>query len=165
MTADTPSPRAGATPLWRDLRVLNIAAQVIVVAVVGVVAAFMVSNMLTAMNERGLGFGFSFLSRQAGFENWRVARAATKVSGQPVPKLTFVEGRALFEQPRHRHNEAGRAEPALRSVAVDHRPLHYVGYCFRAQAFDRDDVCRFQLKHELDARIDGSIHEPAAILG
>ncbi len=75
MTADTPSPRAGATPLWRDLRVLNIAAQVVVVAVVGVVAAFMVSNMLTAMSERGLGFGFSFLSRQAGFE----------ISESPIP--------------------------------------------------------------------------------
>jgi general L-amino acid transport system permease protein len=68
MTAETPTRHAGATPLWRDVRALRIAAQVIVVLAVGAVVAFMVGNMLASMEERGLGFGFSFLTRQAGFE-------------------------------------------------------------------------------------------------
>ena len=34
-----------------------------------------------------------------------------------------------------------------------------------AQAFDRDDVRRLELKHELDARVDGPINQPAAVLG
>jgi general L-amino acid transport system permease protein len=76
MTApNTATSHAGAIPLWRDLRVLRIAAQVAVIAAVGLLAAFMVGNMLTTMNERGLGFGFSFLGRQAGFE----------ISEAPIP--------------------------------------------------------------------------------
>jgi general L-amino acid transport system permease protein len=75
MTADAPTSRAGATPLWRDVRVLRVVAQVVVVIGVGLLVAFMVNNMLTAMNERGLGFGFTFLTRQAGFE----------ISEAPIP--------------------------------------------------------------------------------
>ena len=75
MTAGTPTSRSGATPLWRDLRVLQIVAQVAAVAAVALLAAFLVGNMLTAMSERGLGFGFTFLTRQAGFE----------ISEAPIP--------------------------------------------------------------------------------
>jgi general L-amino acid transport system permease protein len=75
MTADISTSRAGATPLWRDVRVLRVVAQVAVVLAVGLLVAFMVSNMLNAMNERGLGFGFTFLTRQAGFE----------ISESPIP--------------------------------------------------------------------------------
>ena len=67
MTPNPPSPHA-AVPLWRDLRVLRIAGQAIVLLIVAVVAALAVRNLLTAMDERGLGFGFSFLGRAAGFE-------------------------------------------------------------------------------------------------
>jgi len=68
MTSDA-APRATASiPLWRDIRVLRIAAQVVVVAAVAALVVFMTMNMLSAMNARGLGFGFSFLGRQAGFE-------------------------------------------------------------------------------------------------
>ncbi|MCV0403392.1 MAG: ABC transporter permease subunit [Chloroflexi bacterium] len=65
----TPRARSQTTvPLWRDVRFLEIAAQVVVVVVIGLVVWFMVSNMISAMNQRNLGFGFSFLGRQAGFE-------------------------------------------------------------------------------------------------
>jgi len=60
--------RARAVPLWRDVRVLRVAAQLVVVLAVLLLIAFAASNFATAMEERGLGFGFSFLGRQAGFE-------------------------------------------------------------------------------------------------
>jgi general L-amino acid transport system permease protein len=66
MTAETPS-RHAAVPLYRDIRVLRLAAQAVVVLLVVGVLAWMASNMLTTMGERRLGFGFSFLGRQAGF--------------------------------------------------------------------------------------------------
>ena len=75
MTSVTPTAPRGGIPLWRDLRVLRVAAQVLVVAAVAALVAFMTTNMLTAMNERGLGFGFTFLGRQAGFE----------ISESPIP--------------------------------------------------------------------------------
>lgn len=87
MTATSTTSRAGATPLWRDLRVLRIAAQVAVIVAVGLLAAFMIGNMLSAMSERGLGFGFSFLGRQAGFE----------ISETPIPyTATSTYGRAFL---------------------------------------------------------------------
>ena len=67
MTSDAPPRDHGAVPFWRDIRVLRIVAQLAVVLAVGIVVAWMVNNMLSAMNERRLGFGFSFLFRQAGF--------------------------------------------------------------------------------------------------
>jgi general L-amino acid transport system permease protein len=75
VTAETPTRHAGAIPLWRDVRVLRIVAQVAVIGAVGLLAAWMVGNMLSAMAGRGLGFGFSFLGRQAGFE----------ISETPIP--------------------------------------------------------------------------------
>jgi general L-amino acid transport system permease protein len=75
VTSVSSSSASGSIPLWRDLRVLRIATQLVVVAIVAAIVAFMTINMLTAMNERGLGFGFSFLGRQAGFE----------ISETPIP--------------------------------------------------------------------------------
>ena len=67
MTAVAPARTHGAVPFWRDVRVLRVVAQVVVVLLVAALLAWMASNMLGTMNERGLGFGFSFLGRQAGF--------------------------------------------------------------------------------------------------
>jgi len=60
--------RSPAIAPWRDERVLRIAAQVVVVAIVAIVVGLMVRNLLSAMDARGLGFGFSFLGRSAGFD-------------------------------------------------------------------------------------------------
>lgn len=67
-------PRASVAP-WRDVRVIRVAAQVIVVGLVGLLAAFLLRNLLTAMDARGLGFGFGFLDSTAGFE----------ISETPIP--------------------------------------------------------------------------------
>ena len=67
MTAEAPAHAGGPVPFWRDVRVLRLMAQVVVVLLVVAFLAWMAMNLVTAMNERGLGFGFSFLGRQAGF--------------------------------------------------------------------------------------------------
>ena len=74
MTAEA-RPKHVAVPPWRDLRVLRLAAQVVVILLVGLLATFIASNFITATNQRGLGFGFSFLARSAGFD----------ISESPVP--------------------------------------------------------------------------------
>ena len=68
MTPDSQPTRTSGVPPWRDVRVLRTAAQIVVLLIVGVLVAFMVRNLMTAMNERGLGFGFGFLNRSAGFD-------------------------------------------------------------------------------------------------
>ncbi|MGH2401371.1 MAG: amino acid ABC transporter permease [Candidatus Limnocylindria bacterium] len=75
MTPEHRTSTDAAVPPWRDVRVLRIAAQVVVVLVVGVVFALMVRNLMSAMNARELGFGFSFLGRSAGFD----------ISESPIP--------------------------------------------------------------------------------
>ena len=66
--AGHPDHRHEAVPLWRNVHVLGIVAQVAVVLAVAIGAAYLVNNLTTAMAERGLSFGFDFLSRRAGFE-------------------------------------------------------------------------------------------------
>ena len=75
MTPEPQPSRPAAVPPWRDVRVLRIAAQIFVLLVVGVVAALMVRNLMSAMTERGVGFGFGFLNRSAGFD----------ISESPIP--------------------------------------------------------------------------------
>jgi len=57
-----------APPPWRDVRVLRVVTQVVVLLAVGIGAAFLITNLTTAMAERGLSFEYSFLDRRAGFE-------------------------------------------------------------------------------------------------
>lgn len=57
-----------AVPPWRNVRVLSVVAQVLVVLAVGIGAAYLVNNLTTAMGQRGLSFGYDFLERTAGFE-------------------------------------------------------------------------------------------------
>ena len=74
-------------PPWRDVRVLRIAAQILVVLIIGVLVALMVRNLMGAMTERGLGFGFSFLNRSAGFD----------ISESPIPySSTDTYGKAFL---------------------------------------------------------------------
>jgi general L-amino acid transport system permease protein len=67
MTAATRTAHGGGVPPWRNARVLRFAGQVGVLLLVGALLAWMSGNFTAATAERGLGFGFRFLSRQAGF--------------------------------------------------------------------------------------------------
>lgn len=55
------------TPLWRDERVLRAAAQVISAVLVIGLLIWIVTNLLEAAEQRGLGLGFAFLDQSAGF--------------------------------------------------------------------------------------------------
>jgi general L-amino acid transport system permease protein len=55
-------------PPWRNIRVLRIAAQVLVVLAVAVLVTFLALNLTGTMSQRGLSFGFGFLGQRAGFE-------------------------------------------------------------------------------------------------
>ena len=68
-------------------------------------------------------------------------------------------------RPGHRDDKTGRAEAALRTVALDHRLLHGARLRLAAQSFDGDDVRAVELEHELDARIDRAINQPASVGG
>ncbi len=60
------------------------------------------------------------------------------------------------------HHEAGRAEPALRAVLLDHRLLHGMQPAFAREIFHRDDLAAVGLAREQNARVDGLIDEPLA---
>ena len=54
-------------PLWRNVRFLRAALQVISAAIVVAVIAFAVSNIIGAAERRGISLGFDFLDQEAGF--------------------------------------------------------------------------------------------------
>ncbi|MBF2078155.1 MAG: ABC transporter permease subunit [Synechococcales cyanobacterium T60_A2020_003] len=54
-------------PLWRDERFWKIAFQAIVVAILVVMASILIGNLNRNMQQKGIQFGFSFLSSPAGF--------------------------------------------------------------------------------------------------
>ncbi len=65
-------PRATPTeqttvPFWRDVRVLQIVAQIAFVVGLAIVAGLLYSNLVHALNKRGLSAGFGFLDLEAGF--------------------------------------------------------------------------------------------------
>jgi general L-amino acid transport system permease protein len=57
-----------AVPPWRDVRVLRVVAQVVVLLGVGIGVGFLANNLITSMAERGLSFGYGFLDQRAGFD-------------------------------------------------------------------------------------------------
>jgi general L-amino acid transport system permease protein len=54
-------------PLWRDVRVLAVLAQAVFVVLVVIVAGWLYSNLMEALDALGMDLGFGFLSRQGGF--------------------------------------------------------------------------------------------------
>ena len=87
MTSRSLAHGQGAVAPWRDVRVLRVVAQLAVLLVVGLLVAFLMRNLLTAMDDRGLGFGFGFLDSTAGFE----------ISETPVPySATDTYGQAFL---------------------------------------------------------------------
>jgi general L-amino acid transport system permease protein len=74
-------------PLWRDVRVLQVAAQAVFVVFVVMVGAWLVSNLLDALKALGLNLSFGFMQRTAGF---RVSEGPTLVRSDPYWRAYFV---------------------------------------------------------------------------
>lgn len=55
------------TPLWRDVRVLRVVAQIVSAVLVLGFLAFLLTNAYSAASARGLGLDFGFLRQSAGF--------------------------------------------------------------------------------------------------
>ena len=97
-----------------------------------------------------------------GRDDRRIARAAAEVAGERVvDPLRAQRGGAVvglgvvLVEREQRHHEAGRAEAALRAVALDHRPLHGVRRAVRAgEVLDRQQLAAVQLADEPDAGVD-----------
>lgn len=72
MTAPTTAPpstppRAGKPPLWRDVRVLRVAFQVAVVAIIALLLLTLVGNVRTNSERLGIPTGFTYLDNPAQF--------------------------------------------------------------------------------------------------
>ena len=55
-------------PLWQDERFLRILGQVIFLAAVTAFLGYLAYNMMTNLQQQGLGLGFNFLNLTAGFD-------------------------------------------------------------------------------------------------
>ena len=63
------SSQAGRSiPLWRDVRVLRVFAEVVFVVMLAVLFGYLFRNMVAALRQQGLGLGFDFLRLTAGFD-------------------------------------------------------------------------------------------------
>src|SRR5918999_3738609 len=89
MTDGGGADRHAAVPVWRDRRVLRIAGQVFVVLVVVGLLGFLVRNLVTAMDQRGLTFAFGFLEQTAGFE---IGESPVPYSASDTYAQAFVVG-------------------------------------------------------------------------
>jgi general L-amino acid transport system permease protein len=73
-------------PPWRDVRVLRVVGQLIIVGLVAVLVAYLVGNLFDNMARSRLTFGLGFLNSRAGFE----------IAEKPIPyAATDTYGRAF----------------------------------------------------------------------
>ncbi len=63
-----PSSPSRAIPLWRDVRVLRVFAQVAFLVIVLAVLGYLMRNMLGALQQQGMALGFGFLRLTSGFD-------------------------------------------------------------------------------------------------
>ena len=117
----------------------------------------------------GQGGAVEFDARQfahaaGGVDDRPIAGAAAQVARQGVVDLAAARLLAVLFQVHapQGHDEAGRAEAALGTVAFDHRLLHRMqGAVGLLQVFDREQRLAVESGSELDAGIDGLQRERA----
>jgi hypothetical protein len=96
--------------------------------------------------------------RERGIDDRAVAGTAAQVSGEPVGHRLAVGDLARLIEREQAHDEARRAEAALRAVIVDHRLLHGVeGAALGRQVVDRHHVGAVGHAGHQDAAVDGLV--------
>ena len=106
----------------------------------------------------------AFAGRHRGVDDRPVAGAAAEIAGDPVIDLVarhLAFGRLVHGE--QRHDEARRAEAALRGVACDHLLLDRMQRAVRrGEVLDRHHLAAVDLTEKLDAGIDRLVDQPAA---
>src|ERR1051325_3842229 len=93
-------------------------------------------------------------SSDDGLEDFYIARAAAQLSAEPGANLALVGVRRALQQTDGGDDHARRADAALRSAAGDEGFLYGVKLVVRSHAFDRPDLCAFDLHDRNEAAID-----------
>ena len=64
---ETPA-RSSRPPLWRDIRIIRVALQVVFIIAVIALISYLYSNLITNLQARGIRTDFGYLSQPAGFQ-------------------------------------------------------------------------------------------------
>jgi hypothetical protein len=95
---------------------------------------------------------------ECGVDDRTIAGAATEIAGDRVVDLGAARLFPLKPKPIDRHHETGRAEAALRAMAINHRLLHGMQHAIGiAQTFDRDQLTPVQHGCEQNTGIDRAV--------
>ena len=98
---------------------------------------------------------------QSGGDDGAVAGAAAEVAAEiGENRAARCVWRVLIQR-EHRHNEAGSAKAALRTVLFDERALHRVEFAIRREVFDREQLLAVERADKRDATVDRAIGERA----
>lgn len=90
MSSDRPSDHHHvAGPPWRNVRVLRVALQVVVLVVVALGIFYLGGNLTSAMAQSGLSLNFGFLDQRAGFE---IAESPVPYSSNDTYGQAFIVG-------------------------------------------------------------------------
>src|SRR5580765_884405 len=116
---------------------------------IGVLVASKASFMLPMACSSDRRRGLARLAELDRLDDVVIAGAAADVAVERLANLVFVRLRVLLQQVDRRHHHAGRAEPALQSVALAERRLHRVQLAvLAAEALDRRDLGALDLQRE-----------------
>ena len=102
-------------------------------------------------------------ARQRGVNDRPVAGAAAEIARELIVDPVTIDGAALLAHGEERHDDAGRAEAALRAVVIDHRLLNGVKRGPVRQIFDGQDLGAVRHAQEGDAGIDRPVHKLAVL--
>ncbi len=118
-------------------------------------------HFLGAGPEAVAAFAGACLKRRV--DDRPVAGAAAQVAGDPVVHLVARHAPvgALVKR-EQRHDEARRAEAALRAVVLDHRELHGMQRAvLLGEVLDRHHLAAVHLSEQHDAGVDRLVHQLA----
>jgi hypothetical protein len=117
-------------------------------------------ELLALYSQRLLLRGRSrhIVHRLCGAHDRPVAGATAEVASENVVDAAGIGLRFAEVGRIERHDEPGRAEAALRAMAVGKRPLHWMrGAIFALQVLHRHDAAPLQHWQQQDAGIDGAV--------